>query len=156
MISEKPARSLSGEIGFHGDSCSVRQWQLVGFVFEDASSIHEEEFSGDALLRSMLGCKVKEVIFGVLCFGRMWKFCFERGCRFTFGRERERLVVAGFSASPITSIGTRRTLHHEESKLLAGTGRSGSTLVVLFYSSSKAAMFASSMRCSKQSPKIDN
>jgi hypothetical protein len=35
-------------IRFHGDGCSVKQWQLVGFVFEDASFIYKEEFSGDA------------------------------------------------------------------------------------------------------------
>jgi hypothetical protein len=76
-------------IGFHGDSCSIKQWQLVGFVFEDKSFICEEEFSGDALRKSVLGCKAEKVCSGILCgfiFGRGCKFSCERGLSFGFGR----------------------------------------------------------------------
>jgi hypothetical protein len=46
---EMSMKLVRGDIGYHGDGCSVKQWQLVGFVFEDVSFICKEEFSGDAL-----------------------------------------------------------------------------------------------------------
>jgi hypothetical protein len=62
-------------IGFHGDRCSIKQWQLVALSFRIHYLYVKEEFSGDALGKSMLGCKVEKVGFGVFGFG------FGRGCR---------------------------------------------------------------------------